>query len=77
MAGIIERRIREIFRMTNGWNHRMGPRGPLYGHRGFGPGGLFFLPALFFGGRMIIAVIGGLLGLMAWIPGGAFPELAP
>ena len=55
----------------------MGPRGPLYGHRGFGPGGLFFLPALFFGGRMIIAVIGGLLGLMAWIPGGAFPELAP
>ncbi len=66
-----------MFWMMNGWNRGTGPRGPMYGHRGygrrgFGSGGLFLLPALFFGGWMIIAVIGGLLGMMAWMLGGVF-----
>ncbi len=66
-----------MFWMMNGWNREMGPRGPIYGHRGYGRrglglGGLFLLPALFFGGWMVIAVIGGLIGTMAWILGGAF-----
>ena len=62
--------------MMNG----MGPRGPMHGHRGFGParrpmgfhrgfgmGGLFLLPALLFGGWVILAVIGGLIGAVIMI----------
>jgi len=50
-----------------GWNWNWGPRGPMRGTRGFGRrglglGGLFLLPALLFGGWIILAVFGGLFG---------------
>ena len=70
-----------MFWMMNGWNRRMGPRGPMYGHRGygyrgFGLGGLFLLPALFFGGWMIIAVMSSLIGAAVMVLGSIFSGLA-
>ena len=70
-----------MFWMVNGWNRGMGPRGPIYGHRGygrmgFGLGGLFLLPALLIGGWMIIAVAGSLLGVGIMILGSVFAGLA-
>ncbi len=67
--------------MMNNWNRGMDPRGPMcghrgYGHRGFGLGGLFLLPALLFGGWMIIAVFGGLIGAVVMILGSLFSGLA-
>ena len=74
-----------MFWMMNG----MGPRGPMRGHRGFGPvrrpmgyrhgsgmGILFILPALLFGGWMILAVLGALLGAVIMILGSVFGGLA-
>ena len=71
--------------MMNG----MGPRGPMHGHRGFGParrpmgfhrgfgmGGLFLLPVLLFGGWVILAVIGGLIGAVIMILSSVFGGLA-
>ncbi len=71
--------------MMNG----MGPRGPMRGHRGFGPvrrpmgyrhgsgmGILFILPALLFGGWSILAVIGALIGAAIMILGSVFGGLA-
>ena len=66
---------------NRGWNRGMGPRGPRVGHRGygyggFGLGGLFLLPALFFGGWMVIAVFGSLLGMAVMLLGSVFSGLA-
>ena len=50
----------------------------MYHHRqmGFFPlGGLFILPALMFGGWIVIAVLGGILGLVGSIIGGVFEGL--
>lgn len=70
-----------MFWMMNHWNRGMDPRGPMYGHRGFGHrgfglGGLFLLPALLFGGWMIIAVFGSLIGVVVMILGSLFSGLA-
>ena len=70
-----------MFWMMNDWNRGMGPRGPMYGHRGFGhrgflPGGLFLLPALLFGGWMIIAVAGSLIGAAVMLLGSIFSGIA-
>ncbi len=44
---------------------------------GFFPlGGLFILPALMFGGWIVIAVLGGILGLVGSILGGVFEGLS-
>ena len=59
------------------WMNGMGPRGPMYGHRGYrrmnrrpmGLGILFLLPALMFGGWMIMAVIGGVFGAVIMLLG--------
>ena len=51
----------------------------MYHHRqmGFFPlGGLFILPALMFGGWIVIAVLGGILGLVGSIIGGVFEGLS-
>ena len=72
-------------------HHRMGGPGmgfgpgfrPMYRpmrmyHRpmGFFPlGGLFILPALMFGGWIVVAVLGGVLGLVGSIIGGVFEGL--
>ena len=43
---------------------------------GFFPlGGLFILPALMFGGWIVVAVLGGILGLVGSIIGGVFEGL--
>ena len=50
----------------------------MYHHRpmGFFPlGGLFILPALMFGGWIVVAVLGGILGLVGSIIGGVFEGL--
>ena len=50
----------------------------MYHHRpmGFFPlGGLFILPALMFGGWIVVAVLGGILGLAGSIIGGVFEGL--
>ena len=73
-----------MFWMMNDWNRgdrRMGPRGPMRGHRGYGwrgigPGSLFLLPALMFGGWMIVAAIGGLIGVAFMVLGSVFSSLA-
>ena len=39
------------------------------------PGGLFLLPALMFGGWIVIAVVGGVLSLMGSVIGGIFTGL--
>ena len=65
-----------MFWMMNHWNRGMDPRGPMYGHRGFSLGGLFLLPALLFGGWMIIAVFGSLIGVVVMILGSLFSGLA-
>ena len=58
-----------------------GHRGPMGGpmhHRpmGFFPmGGLFILPALMFGGWIVVAVLGGLLSLAGMVIGGIFEGL--
>ncbi len=73
-------------------HHRMGGPGmgfgpgfrPMYRpmrmyHRpmGFFPlGGLFILPALMFGGWVVVAVLGGILGLVGSIIGGVFEGMA-
>ena len=59
------------------WMNGMGPRGPMYGHIGYrrmnrrpmGLGILFLLPALMFGGWMILAVIGGVFGAVIMLLG--------
>ncbi len=76
-----------MFWMMNG----MGPRGPMHGHRGFnggfgprvrrpvtgfGLGGLFLLPALLFGGWVIIAVLGAIIGTIVMVFGEVFGGLA-
>ena len=43
--------------------------------RGMGPGILFLLPALLFGGWVIVAVAGGLLGAVLMICGSVFRTL--
>ena len=70
-----------MFWMMNGWNRRMGPRGPMYGHRGygrtgFGIGGLFLLPALLFGGWTLIMVFGSLIGAAVLMLGTILSGLA-
>ena len=76
-----------MFWNMNDWNRRMGPRGPM-GFRparrpmrmgwmlGFLPlGGLFILPALMFGGWIVMAVLGSVLGLIGTVIGGVFAGL--
>lgn len=66
--------------MRNNWNWNwdwnVGPRGPMRGYRrmrrGLGLGWLFALPALLFGGWMIVAVVGALFGAAIMILGGIF-----
>ena len=65
-----------MFWMMNDWNRGMGPRGYRRPRIGFGLGGLFLLPALMFGGWMILAVIGSLLGAVVMILGSVFSGLA-
>ena len=49
---------------------------PMYRPMGFFPlGGLFILPALMFGGWIVVAVLGGVLGLVGSIIGGVFEGL--
>ena len=45
-------------------------------HHGSALGGLLILPALMFGGWMVIAVLGGVLGLIGSIIGGIFSGLS-
>ena len=71
-----------MFWMMNG----MGPRGPMNGHRGtprygyrpmgFGLGGLFLLPALLFGGWMIVAVVGTVFSAVIMILGSIFSGIS-
>ena len=75
-----------MFWMMNEMNrvNRVGPRGRMYGHRGFprggyrpmgagfGLGGLFLLPALLFGGWMIVAVVGMVFSGVIMILGSIF-----
>ena len=76
-----------MFWMMNDWNRRMGPRGPMGGYRrpvrmyyrpmGFFPmGGLFILPALMFGGWIVLAVLGGVVSLIGSILGGMLEGLS-
>ena len=59
------------------WMNGMGPRGPMYGHRGYrrmnrrprGWGILLLLPVLMFSGWMILAVIGGIFGAVIMLLG--------
>ena len=54
----------------------MGPRGRKFGHRGFRPDLIVGLIALLFGGWIVIAVLGGLLGAGIMILGSVFSALA-
>ena len=53
----------------------MGPRGRKFGHRGFRPEIFVGLLGLFFGGWIIIAVLGGLLGAGIMVLGSVFSIL--
>ena len=44
--------------------------------RGIGPGILFLLPALFFGGWVVLAVLGGLFGAALMVCGSLFRGMA-
>ena len=55
------------FRPMGMWGHRR----PMMGF-----GGLFILPALMFGGWIVMAVLGSILGLVGAIIGGVFEGLA-
>mgnify|MGYP007101828245 FL=1 len=70
--------------MHGGHGPMAGPRRDLYGRRpmrfGYhrpmmGMGGLFILPALMFGGWIVVAVLGRILGLVGTIIGGVFEGL--
>ena len=54
----------------------MGPRGRKFGHRGFRPEIFAGIIALMFGGWIILAVLGGLLGASIMILGPVFSSLA-
>lgn len=54
----------------------MGPRGRMFGHRGFRPGIFLGVLGLLFGGWIILAVLGGLLGAGIMILGTVFSVLA-
>ena len=54
----------------------MGPRGRMFGHRGFRPGIFLGFIGLLFGGWIILAVLGGLLGAGIMILGSVFSVLA-
>ena len=48
---------------------------PMSMQRGFGFGGLFFLPALMFGGWMAVALLAGILSMIGTVIGGLFSGL--
>lgn len=90
MAGMNERRTQEMFwMMMNGMGPRGPMHGPRGFNRGFGParrpmgcrngigmGVLFALPALLFGGWVILAVIGAVIGAAIMILSSVFGGLA-